>query len=158
MNYAPFCQGGGWVGITNWTFLHKCECINNIKVKVEYKRSELPQFIYCLISWVLSSTMVCWCSTWEMQFVRVTGEGWSSLAWECTLLYWRHTKRTQYSFEALYLWCPCGRSTMIPQLLQAAIQQTRDSHKNLFVCTAHAYINDIITILKITSVSIQYSI
>jgi len=46
---------------------------------------------------------------------------------------------------------------MIPQLLHAAIQQTRDSHKNLFVCTAHAYINDIITILKIASVSIQYT-
>ena len=35
--------------------------------------------------------------------------------------------------------------------------KTRDSHKNLFVCTAHAYVNDIITILKITSVSIQYT-
>jgi len=45
----------------------------------------------------------------------------------------------------------CGRSTMIPQLLQLT-NKTRDSHKNLFVCTAHAYINDIITILKITSV------
>jgi len=50
----------------------------------------------------------------------------------------------------MFLWCPCGRSTMIPQLLQLS-NKTWDSHKNLFVCTAHAYINDIITILKIMS-------
>lgn len=63
------------------------------------KRHQMVCLLYCLIIWVLYSTMVCWCSTWEMQFMRVMCQGWSSLAWECMLLHWRHTKHTRYSFE-----------------------------------------------------------